>query len=89
MRGIPIRVVKQHAKVNVEARVPSGIVSKGTSTLLLDPPLVLWVPRSKAEVVCRNAGETVLFVDDDISELVQPDIAAAEHVFRVHFSRGS
>jgi len=48
-------------------------------------------PRSKAEIVCRERanGGNVLFVDDDIDELVQVDIAAAENVHRIHFSRGS
>jgi hypothetical protein len=48
-------------------------------------------PRSKAAVVGRKraGGGCVLFVDDDMNELVQADIAAAEHVHRVHFSRGS
>jgi len=48
-------------------------------------------PRSKAEVVCRKLHEdgNILFVDDDIDELVQVDISAAGNVHRVHFSRGS
>lgn len=48
-------------------------------------------PRSKAEIVCREQvdGGNVLFVDDDIDELVQGDIAAAENAHRIHFTRGS
>ena len=45
-------------------------------------------PRSKAEVVCRAAAGPVVFVDDNIAELVHPEIAAAPWVHCVFFSRG-
>ena len=78
--GVPIHGVRQHAKPGGIG----GIGNEGEGGGGVEGP-----PRSKAAVVCRDVGGPVLFVDDDIAELVQPDIAASPLVHRVHFTRGS
>jgi hypothetical protein len=93
--GVPVHGVQAHSKdkgsVKAHDAATSSWASSSSSSSSSSSPstsTAATAPRSKAEIVCRDVGGLVVFADDDILELAQPDIAACPWVHRVHFARG-